>query len=220
VKPVEITVPLEHLPGVTDSGTRRLLKHAAFDAPWSCGATEGETFVRLASIDLAVEVRGGTYILRGEVFTSVLLAALGFEGPPLVIRLPNGRTVYGAELDAREGVREFLRDQEWRDRLQYMRVVNHALLNTWRVGVPVGARVALRERTDGPEVLITRTCSRAWPTGDGTPLVLVEGKHGGWSVACLRPLADGDDVLRAPLSEARAPDVDPPPVGKAPEGSP
>ncbi len=146
---VEITVPLEHLPGVTDSGTRRLLKHAAFEAPWTCGSAEGETFARLASIDLAVEVAAGPTSCAAKP-SRASCSPRWLEGP-LVIKLPNGRSVYGAEIEAREGVLEVQRDEAWQERLRYideknaelrehMRFVNHALLNAWRVGVPVGTR--------------------------------------------------------------------------------
>lgn len=34
----------------------------------------------------------------------------------------------------------------------------------------------------------TKTRSEAWELGDGTPVVLVEGRIGGWGLACVYPL--------------------------------
>jgi len=67
------------------------------------------------------------------------------------------------------------------------RVRRMNLILTWNAVVPVGSRVAYREVTYGTEIE-TRTRSAAWALGDGTPVVLLEGKVGGWRLSFVRAL--------------------------------
>lgn len=52
------------------------------------------------------------------------------------------------------------------------------IVSTWNALHPSGTRVTLT-LDDGTKV-DTRTRSEAWCLGDGTPVVLLEGKTGGW----------------------------------------
>jgi hypothetical protein len=81
-------------------------------------------------------------------------------------------------------------------------------LATWNACVPPGTPVAFRSFIDGPETE-TRTASVAWALGDGTPIVLLEAKVGGYSLDFVRvlpaakpndagePFVDEDDRVEA-----------------------
>jgi hypothetical protein len=61
-------------------------------------------------------------------------------------------------------------------------------LADWNMAVPPGTRVGLRRALGEAESVVTRTRSRAWALDDGTPVVFVEGKPGGYALTHLRPI--------------------------------
>jgi hypothetical protein len=56
----------------------------------------------------------------------------------------------------------------------------------WNACFPPGTEVDLVE-DGGKKVTRTRTRSQAWQTSDGSPLVLVEGRSGGYTLSRIMP---------------------------------
>lgn len=63
----------------------------------------------------------------------------------------------------------------------------------WNAKHKIGAGVLVR--LDGGALLHTRTRSEAWELGHGRPVVLLEGKTGGYDLARIRPLERQDTPL-------------------------
>jgi hypothetical protein len=69
-------------------------------------------------------------------------------------------------------------------------------VDAWNAEHPSGTRIAVRILRDGPEYETT-TRSAAWALGDGSPMVLIEGRTGGWCIdGFVRALAE-DETLPA-----------------------
>ena len=73
-------------------------------------------------------------------------------------------------------------DEQWK----YRRAVEQRAFKAWKH--PSGTAVVLTH-DDGSE-LRTRTRSEPWKLGDGTPVVLVEGKSGGYLLTRVRAVED------------------------------
>lgn len=78
------------------------------------------------------------------------------------------------------------------------------ILERWNTAVPVGTRVAVQLIQPGPEYA-TATRSRAWQLGDGSPVVLIEGRTGGYHLSHVRPLGQGEELPGLPPKMAALP---------------
>lgn len=83
-------------------------------------------------------------------------------------------------------------------------LVRRNLLTTWNAACPPGTWIAVRIWRDGPEYE-SRTRGHAWALGDGTPVVLIEGRAGGWSLAFCRALRAGEQLEALPPPKEAAP---------------
>lgn len=61
----------------------------------------------------------------------------------------------------------------------------------WNARHPIGTPVVLTLDNGGKLETVTR--SEVWCLGDGTPVVSVEGKTGGWLLSRVVPLRDESD---------------------------
>jgi hypothetical protein len=77
------------------------------------------------------------------------------------------------------------------------RQVLTARLDKFNAHVPVGTRVGVCLVRGDPEYA-TKTRSRAWPLGDGSPVVLIEGRTGGYHLSFIRVLQDGEELPPLP----------------------
>lgn len=63
----------------------------------------------------------------------------------------------------------------------------------WNALYPPGTEVNLTE--EGGNSTRTRTRSRAWQLGDGTPVVQVDGRSGGFRLTRIRPVTMEDAII-------------------------
>jgi hypothetical protein len=62
-----------------------------------------------------------------------------------------------------------------------------AAATRWNERYPVGTAVEVH-RDQGNDTVRTKTTSRAWLLGDGTPVVMVEATHGCYSLERVTPI--------------------------------
>jgi hypothetical protein len=77
--------------------------------------------------------------------------------------------------------------------------------------VPSGTRVGVCPVRGGPEYATT-TRSRAWQLGDGSPVVLIAGRAGGYHLDHIRVLHDGEELPPLPPLPPRVRYVEEPQV--------
>ena len=78
------------------------------------------------------------------------------------------------------------------------------ILQHFNATVPVGTPVAVCLIKPGPEYS-TATRSRAWALGDGSPVVLIEGRTGGYHLSHVRPLGAAEELPPLPPKMASLP---------------